>query len=58
MTTKKQPPSEAVRALLAEARADYERAQSPEMKAAVRLQQGQARTNGNAAAGAPGHRRS
>ena len=49
--------SATVEKLLAEARADYERAQSPETKAAVRLQRGQAQTNGNAAAGADGSRR-
>lgn len=50
-------PTEAAQKLLAEARADYRRANSPAMKAAAREQLGQARTNGNAAAGAPGSRR-
>ncbi|MFD5372548.1 hypothetical protein [Streptomyces sp. NPDC127103] len=50
--------TDAARLLLAQAAADYKRAQSPETKAAVRLQQGFARTHGNAAAGTPGSRRS
>ena len=45
--------SESVQKLQAEARAAYKNAQSPETKAAARLAEGQARTNGNAAAGAP-----
>ncbi|MHC3394771.1 hypothetical protein ACLQ2E_35765 [Streptomyces lavendulocolor] len=49
--------SKAAQELLAEAAADYKRAQSPETKAAVRLAQGFARANGNAAAGTPGRRR-
>lgn len=49
-------PTPAAQMLLHVARADYKRAQSPENQAAVRLQQGQARTNGNAAAGTSGNR--
>ncbi|WTD07572.1 hypothetical protein OH717_33955 (plasmid) [Streptomyces albidoflavus] len=55
--TKPSKPSEAVQKLLAEARADYQRANSPAVKAAAREQSVHARIAGNAAAGAPGSRR-
>ncbi|WP_330269920.1 hypothetical protein [Streptomyces griseorubiginosus] len=47
------PTSETVKKLQAEARATYEKHNTPERAAAFRLQRGQAQTNGNAAAGAP-----
>ncbi|NWF30851.1 hypothetical protein HW130_32175 [Streptomyces sp. PKU-EA00015] len=50
-------PTEAAQKLLAEAHADYQRANSPAMKAAAREQLGQARANGNAAAATPSSRR-
>ncbi|MFI9203904.1 hypothetical protein [Streptomyces sp. NPDC053048] len=40
-----------VEELLAQAREDYRRHNSPETRGAAREQSGQARTNGNAAAG-------
>ncbi|MFP8908370.1 hypothetical protein [Streptomyces atacamensis] len=46
-----------VEKLLAEAREDYKRAQSPQNKAAARMQRVEARINGNAAAGAAHGRR-
>ncbi|ONI48526.1 hypothetical protein [Streptomyces sp. IB2014 011-1] len=50
-------PTEAAQELLDAARADYQRANSPAAQAAYREAVGQARTNGNAAAGASGSRR-
>ncbi|MFE2529454.1 hypothetical protein ACFXEL_35105 [Streptomyces sp. NPDC059382] len=46
------PTSETVQQLLAEARAEHEKANSPEMAAAIRLAHGRAQGNGNAASGA------